>query len=71
MGNTMKLFACSRSYGKGLVVCVARSKEEAFGVAVAADNTNMYNYNVEDFYELEGVECRAETPRMLAEGGGE
>lgn len=65
----MKVFACYRSTGKGMVVCAARSKEEAYGAMVLADDNLKYDYLPSQFFELEGVTCEFESPRMFAESG--
>lgn len=69
--NVMKVFACQRSGGKGLVVCSARSKAEAYGAMVMADDCLKFSYNPDDFYELVGVFCEGDAPAMLAEGGND
>ena len=65
----MKVFACYRSSGKGMVICAARSKEEAYGAMVLADDSLKYDYLPSQFFEMEGVSCEFESPRMLAECG--
>ena len=65
----MKIFACYCR--NGLVVCAARSKEEAYGAMAMADDTLKYTYKPEDFYEIKGTSYGGENPCMLAECHGE
>ena len=65
----MKIFACYCR--NGLVICAARSKEEAYGAMVMSDDSLKYKYKADDFYEIKGTSYDGDYPCMLAEGSGE
>lgn len=61
----MKVFGCYESGGKGVVVCAGHSKEEAYGIMVKNCDYLKYLFNLQDFFEIEGLSYYGDEPELI------
>ena len=64
----MKVFACHREFGSGLIIVTANTKEEAYKTALTAPDV-YGDYPLDGYYEVTELSTNVTEPEVIEEDG--